>query len=159
MADNFYPDEDSRPFVNLTPHEIVLVNQNGTISRIPPSGEVARVAMEYRDSDAVPGVAVAEVVMGQVEGLPSPQEGRYYLVSAMVAQAASTRADVLAPDTGPTAIRRDGQVAAVTRLLRYQPVVTVPVEDALELAHYIEFACSGYTMSGKLPHGYDRLKT
>lgn len=158
MDDNFYPDEGGHPFINLTPHEIVLVNQNGTISHIYPSGQVARIAIGYQGSDEVPGVAVAEVLMGQVDGLPAPQEGKFYLVSAMVAQVTSTRADVLAPDTGPTAIRENGQVKAVTRLLRYRPVVTIPVEDAIELAHFIDFACSGYTMTGNLPHGYARLR-
>ena len=43
------------------------------------------------------GVSVEVVVFGQVEGLPAPQPGVYYIVSGLVLSAASDRPDLLAP--------------------------------------------------------------
>ncbi|RLI11543.1 hypothetical protein DRO33_03915 [Candidatus Bathyarchaeota archaeon] len=43
-----------------------------------------------------------------------------YVVSSLVAQAVKGRKDVVAPDTGPTAIRNEqGQIVAVTRFQRW----------------------------------------
>ncbi|RME25645.1 MAG: hypothetical protein D6800_07370, partial [Candidatus Zixiibacteriota bacterium] len=56
--------------------------------------------------------------LGDVEGLPDPQDGTVYLVSSMVLSAVRGRRDVVAPDTGPTAIRDEtGRITAVTRLV------------------------------------------
>ena len=113
---------------NLTPHEIVihLFDDDGdldTIMRIPASGTVARVEMEYSANEPidVDGIDVGVIMATpkRVEGLGPPKEGHYYIASAMVAQAV-TRRDVLAPDTGPSAIRnKQGHIKAVIRLLSY----------------------------------------
>ncbi len=56
--------------------------------------------------------------MGGVEGLPEQQDGTFLIVSGMVF-AASDRPDLIAPDTGKTAIRNEkGHIAAVTRFIR-----------------------------------------
>lgn len=65
----------------------------------------------------VDGIPTVQNVYGEVENLPEPQEGTYFLVNAMVLTA-STRMDLLAPDTGPTAIRDEkGQVKEVVRFV------------------------------------------
>jgi hypothetical protein len=108
--------------VNLTPHAIVLRLPDGTDLTIPPSGQVARVAVAPAAPVVVPGIPVPVLpapVLGEVTGLPSPADGIGFIVSGMVAQAAS-RPDVFAPATGPGdgAIRNAaGQVVAVTRLV------------------------------------------
>lgn len=93
---------------------------------LPPSGEVAKVMM--KETDVLYSVAKFPVIRrepGEVN-LPSPELGTVYLVSSMVLDALKAsgirRTDVLAPDTGATAIRFDdgpqkGQVKAVTRLV------------------------------------------
>lgn len=109
--------------LNLTPHLIrVMCPETGEVVELPPSGLVARVTttetvvgFEIVGTLRVPTVAK---VFGQVEGLPEgwfPGSDRL-LVSGMVAAAMPGVFGVYAPDTGPTAVRREGQVWAVTRL-------------------------------------------
>ena len=106
-----------KTIVNLTPHAI-SVRLNGRDVVIPPSGQVARVATSAELVAEVDGIPVYRTVFGQLEGLPKPKEGIVLITSTIVAQAAARlgRTDVVSPDTGPTAIRKDGQIAAVTRL-------------------------------------------
>jgi hypothetical protein len=59
--------------------------------------------------------------VGEVINLPPPEEGVFFLVSAVVAAAVKGRADVLRPGTGPAdnCVRNEaGQVVGVTRLIR-----------------------------------------
>ena len=126
-------------FVNLTPHEIAVEvqvqahdpvqNQNLTqidggpfaLLRIPPEPVPARVATveEVVGLSDVGGliVCVSRHTFGQIEGLPEPKPDTIFIVSGMVRDALDGRPDVLAPDTGKTAVRnQQGQVAYVTRL-------------------------------------------
>lgn len=82
-------------FVNCTPHAITL-NDGRTFE---PSGNIARVAQSISDFDKN-GIAVQS--FGEVTGLPEPQPGTYYIVSAMVLPRAQAggRTDVVAPATG-----------------------------------------------------------
>lgn len=102
---------------NLTPHEIV-VRLDGRDIKIPPSGQVARVTASAELVGEVDGIPVYRTVFGPVDGLPEPEEGIVLITSTIVAQAAARagRTDVVSPDTGPTAIREDGRIVAVTRL-------------------------------------------
>jgi len=108
--------------VNLTPHE---VNINGLA--VPPSGTVARVAtvqteagMLVFDGHTFP---VVHNTYGEVQGLPAPEPGTVYLVSALVLSALEAqgiyRDDVFAPDTSPQGAIRgpDGQIQGVRRLV------------------------------------------
>ena len=125
-------------FVNLTPHEIAVEvkvtvqdpvqNQNLTqidgpfaLLRIPPEPVPARVAtveevVGLSDAGGLI-VCVSRHTFGQIEGLPEPKPDTIYIVSGMVRDALEGRLDVLAPDTGKTAVRSsNGQVAYVTRM-------------------------------------------
>jgi hypothetical protein len=82
--------------VNLTPHAINLVGDNP--QNFPPSGTVARCAVTRQQVGTVDGVPVNRTVYGDVTGLPAPQPGTYYIVSALVAQAVPDRTDVLITD-------------------------------------------------------------
>lgn len=98
-------------FINLTPHEITLNDGRS----FPPSGAIARVSTSYTQFDE-DGVATAD--FGDVSGLPEPEEGVIYIVSALVAQAAKRR-DVVSPATGhPEAVREAGQVKSVPGFIR-----------------------------------------
>ena len=105
--------------VNLTPHEIVLVRGDARIV-IPPSGVVARVATARRvvatlEVDGVE-IPVNRVEFGQVENLPEPSEGTFYLVSSLVAQALPGREDLLVPDD--TVRDERGQIVGARALAR-----------------------------------------
>ena len=105
-------------FVNLTPHDIhVRVGNEEKV--IPASGKVARVAVDQKVVGEVDGVPVVSNSYGKVENLPDyTDDETIYIVSSMVLQAVHQRADVVAPDTGSTAIRNEkGQIVAVTRFV------------------------------------------
>ena len=106
-------------FVNLTPHEIVVRREDGSALMVASSGLAARCTASSEVVGEIDGVKVVRSTFGPVEGLPEPQDGTIYIVSSMVAQQVPGRDDVVAPDTGPTAIREAGQVVAVKRFQRF----------------------------------------
>lgn len=96
-------------YVNLTPHAVTVTGWEP----IPPSGTVARVEVEFSEFDPRTKVSVARY--GRPLGVPEPEEGTFYIVSAMVSQAMPTRNDVVAPATGHPSVVRDakGQIVSV----------------------------------------------
>jgi hypothetical protein len=98
-------------FINLTPHTINLTNG----AAYAASGQVARVSSTHTPFDAD---GVASIQWGEVTGLPAPQDGVIYIVSALVAQAAK-RSDVVSPATGhPACVRENGQIQSVPGFVR-----------------------------------------
>ena len=65
--------------VNLTPHEIRIINGDGTAVAVPPSGAVLRVAVTRSPLGQMAGVDVFETIFGDLEvvenGLSSPAFG------------------------------------------------------------------------------------
>lgn len=90
---------------NLTPHAIhVLGEDNQVVLTLPASGVVARAATSRScvgtvdvDGVAVP-VPVNATSFGDVTGLPDPQPGVAFVVSAITAQAVRDRDDVFIVD-------------------------------------------------------------
>lgn len=80
--------------INLTPHAINII-VNGETKTIEPSGTIARVVMTQERIGEVDGIPVYRNTYGKPENLPEPQEGTYYIVSALLAQAIPEREDVL----------------------------------------------------------------
>ncbi len=130
------PIKEKYVFVNLTPHEIAVevtvqdpvqiqnltqIDGPFALLRIPPEPVSARVStveevVGLSDAGGLI-VCVSKHTFGQIEGLPEPKPDTIYIVSGMVRDALEGRQDVLAPDTGKTAVRgSNGQVAYVTRL-------------------------------------------
>lgn len=105
-------------FVNLTPHSITIRTPEGDTT-IPPSGSVARVATTEQVVGEIAGAPVVRRVFGEVQGLPDPEPDTIYIVSGFVREAlGALRPDVMAPDTGPTAVRdQNNRIIAVTRLV------------------------------------------
>ncbi len=118
-------------FINLTPHAIRIVGTNTEtqeeqVLEIPPSGRVAIRRPEMGETTAqrldqfefyVSSRSLGKVTLKNGQPFPAPELGKVFIVSSMV-QEAMPRSDVLAPDTGPTAIRDEkGNVWAVTRLI------------------------------------------
>lgn len=93
-------------FINCTPHAIML--NDGRV--FEPSGTIARVSSSFTDFTD----DICTVKYGELTGVPAPQEGVKFIVSAMVL-AASERADLVAPATGHhDTVRNDkGQIVSV----------------------------------------------
>ena len=107
-----------KEFINLTQHKIVIFNGGFTVE-ISPSGTVARVATEETCVGEINGIPLISRKIGEPENIPAPQDGKIYIVSAMVLSAIADREDVVAPDTGATAIRdNSGRIIAVNRLIK-----------------------------------------
>ena len=98
-------------FVNLTPHALTVEG----LGTIPASGAIARVSVNSTDVGTISGVRLRAQLKGDVTGLPVRVEGVVLIVSGMVLDAlgGTRRSDVVAPDTGPDAIRENGQIIAV----------------------------------------------
>jgi len=106
--------------VNLTPHAIVIQTADESRLVIESSG-VARVSTTSEQVGEIDGIPIRRVRYGEIVGLPDPQPGTIYVTSIVVAQAAAKlgRTDVLAPDTGPDAIRDEaGRIVAVRGFIR-----------------------------------------
>jgi len=116
--------------VNLTPHELVLMDETGEneIAHIPVAGEAARVGTRATKIGQVEidghDVPVVETTFGETENLPEPLDDTTYVVSIIVLQAVrGVRKDVVAPDTGPSAVRfadgpQKGQIKGVRQFTR-----------------------------------------
>ena len=105
-------------FINLTPHAIVVRNGNEEVT-FPASGKVARVSVTTVNDGNIAGFPVSRQVFGEVEGIPSPVNGTFYIVSALVLGRIVGRNDCIAPDTGKGAIRDEtGRIIAVTGFVR-----------------------------------------
>jgi hypothetical protein len=102
--------------INATPHTITLVSKQGVeqdsrkqflgnkekiviLKEIPASGILPRVKMSNEPAEPIDGIPVETVIYGEIEGLPDPVDGTFYIVSGLVAAAASKqgRTDCLAP--------------------------------------------------------------
>lgn len=87
--------------INLTPHDITIVQEGKPSITIPASGQVARVAETIKPVGLI-DTPEGEVVLrhhyyGEIEGLPEPQPDTMFIVSLLVAQAAPYRTDVVSP--------------------------------------------------------------
>ena len=103
-------------FINLTPHAITIIKNDGTTMTIEPSGAVARVAVDSYQLRSILGVKITKNEYHEVTGLPEPKEGRYYIVSVMVAQRVPGRNDVLVTNE---AVRDDkGRIIGCRSLAR-----------------------------------------
>lgn len=77
------------------------------VGSIAPSGIVARCSQSEEIVGAIDGIQITKQTFGEVSGLPAPVEGTYYIVSRLVAQAATGRTDLLVP--GPCIKGEDGR--------------------------------------------------
>lgn len=114
--------DDGTVLVNCTPHTIDVYVNNEKILSIPPSGIVTRVQVQQtvQGSLRVRGrdIPVVQNMYGRVADLPEPAEGQVrFIVSLLVLQAVR-RFDLLAPDTGPSAVRRNGQIAGIRQFVK-----------------------------------------
>lgn len=110
--------------INLTPHQITVEKDMGGgltgSTVIEPSGKVARVKEKVEILPDEGNILFVRTQWGEIQNLPEPKDGVYYLVSSIVF-AATDRKDVIAVDTGPDSAIRDGNgnIKAVKRLKKH----------------------------------------
>jgi hypothetical protein len=95
---------------------------NGEVLTVPASGTVARVAETREALGQLAGLSVTRASYGAVEGLPAPEAGKIFVVSALVLAAVPGRADVFAP--GPAIRDAEGRIIGAEGLSAtpaYQP--------------------------------------
>lgn len=104
-------------FINLTPHAITVCLPSSFGSNrytYEPSGTVARCTTMREEVPMVGPFRAVRQTMSAVEGLPERQPSTFFIVSGMVLTALNgSRPDVVAPDTGPDAVRENGHIVAV----------------------------------------------
>jgi hypothetical protein len=109
--------------VNLTTHTIHIERRDGTRLSVEPSGQVARVGLVSLPVWEIDGCLVSATSPGEVEGLPEPEEGVFYVVSAPLRLAVPNRADVLSP--GAPILGDDGRPVACKGLAANPKLVAV----------------------------------
>jgi hypothetical protein len=93
--------------VNLTPHDINVVNENGEVLlTVHPSGTVARCSEQVKKLGDIAvddgkgsfvTMPLIHKTLRKVTDLPEPQEGTLYITSLAVAKAVPERYDVVVP--------------------------------------------------------------
>lgn len=82
--------------VNLTPHEVKIVDGGNNVVAVFPSDGVARASQHDMLVDEINSIPVVETEFGEVLGLPEPTEGTVFIVSRITVEAA--RAQGLSTD-------------------------------------------------------------
>ena len=108
--------------INLTPHEISIVNEEGNVIKVFESAGVARAAQNDVQIGMLEGIPIIETTFGEPVDLPEYSQGTYYIVSALTAKAASlsgrSTRDLLL--TGKTVRNSDGQIISCQALAKYK---------------------------------------
>jgi hypothetical protein len=89
--------ENVMKIINLTPHTVNIVGEGACDLPPAPPGTEARVSSTTTEVRRVNGIPCSAVAYGEVQGLPEPEEGTIYVVSAMVRSAVPSRTDVASP--------------------------------------------------------------
>ena len=98
--------------VNLTPHEVVVLCEDGSRKVFPPSGQIARVEVEDVCLGQIDGMPINKGKVKKVSGIPKAQDGTMYIVSLFVLQN-SDREDLISPDTNNAIRDNEGKIIAV----------------------------------------------
>lgn len=125
-----YSNVNLKKVINLTPHAInlykledcaisaqgnyktLILKEGVTPMMVLPSEGVARATQTKKQIDTIEGIPVNATVYGDVEGLPEPSQDTFYVVSALTAQAAKGRNDLLIVDS--TVRDKDGRIVGCT---------------------------------------------
>lgn len=84
-------------FVNLTPHNLSIINKNKEVVTIETSGTIARVTSKDEVISVINGIEIHKQTFGEVENLLEPIENTIFIVSRMVKDRLTNRNDVLVP--------------------------------------------------------------
>lgn len=88
--------------INLTPHTLTFMNADNRVLFTVSSSGIARATQTRVCTGAIESngfsIPVNASSYGEVSGLPDPEEGTIYIVSALTAQAVPERKDVFITD-------------------------------------------------------------
>jgi hypothetical protein len=103
--------------INCMKHGADLLQPNGEVLRLEPSGHVANVNTKTVSGEPFAGFPTVKTEMGELEGLPEPEQGVVYYVNMLVFNAAVSagRKDVVMGDSGQTAVRWTAEDAEAGR--------------------------------------------
>lgn len=83
---------------NGTPHAVKVVDEAGNLIReFAPVGVVPRCSTTQEVVGDINGLPITSTRYGEVEGLPSPEEGVVWIVSALVRTRLPERTDLYSP--------------------------------------------------------------
>lgn len=108
--------------INLTPHRISIVDEEGNVIKVFESEGEARAAQNDVQIGMLEGIPIVETTFGKPIDLPEYSQGTYYIVSAITAKAAylsgRNTQDLLL--TAKTVRSSDGQIIGCQALARYK---------------------------------------
>ena len=105
---------------NLTPHPITIDDGTKKVTFEPMEvKELPRVNMETTGQDEVDGITIRNIKPSTITHLPEIEIGTLYIVSAMVAQAAPHRRDLICPDTEEATRDKKGFIVSVKGFVSY----------------------------------------
>ena len=108
--------------INLTPHKINIVDNDGKLIKVFKSEGLARATQKDVEIGMLEGIPIIETHFGEPIDLPEYDQGTYYIVSAITAKAASLSGrntqDLLL--TGKTVRNGDGQIIGCQALAKYK---------------------------------------
>ena len=107
--------DDGVVLVNMTPHDLNIVQIDGSILTVAPSGWVPRCSSSEEIDGTIGLINITKQTLGDVTGLPESLPGTFYIVSRLVASAAN-RPDLLVP--GPLVRDDKGRVIGCKGLSR-----------------------------------------
>lgn len=73
---------------NLTPHTVSVVAEDGSVKAVFPSEGIARASQTAEHVGELDGIELVSMRFGATEDLPAPEDGTYYIVSVITANAA-----------------------------------------------------------------------
>ena len=83
--------------VNLTPHKLVIVREDGNKIEIAPSGVIPRVSTTVVKVGEESGIPLFRTEYGSVTDLPPQEDGKLFVVSGLLKAACPDRTDLLTP--------------------------------------------------------------
>lgn len=104
--------------VNLTQHDVNVINENNETITFKPSGKVARVSMSQEVYGAINGFRVYKKIYGNIDFATEIEPYTFYIVSNEVIKALSEKSHPLrhqfiAPNTAKSVRNSDGGIEKV----------------------------------------------
>ena len=88
-----------KKIINLTPHNVDIVCDNGNVITYNPSGIIARCSQNTIKIGDVNGIPLTQTSFGVVVDLPQPQKDTIFIVSRLVLNACKgVRDDLIVPN-------------------------------------------------------------
>ena len=87
-----------KKIINLTPHNVDIVKNNGDVITFSASGTVARCTQTTTQIGCVNGIPLTQTSFGDVVDLPLPQKDTIFIVSRLVINACPDRDDLVVPN-------------------------------------------------------------